>query len=57
MPDNKAITFRPTPDAKESLEYLLEHYRKEFQSISKADIINKAINELANKVAKRNESK
>ena len=57
MSDNKAITFRPTQDSKESLDRLLEYYRQEFQGISKADVINKAIIELENKIAKRNESK
>jgi hypothetical protein len=52
MPDKKPITFRPSDDASECLKLLLQYYRKEFQGISQADVINKALIELYEKVVR-----
>jgi hypothetical protein len=52
MSDNKPITFRPSKDAQDRLEWLLEHHKQEFQGITKADIINRAIIELYKKTIK-----
>lgn len=41
------IAFRATPDALTALERLLAHYRKEFPTLGKADVLNRLVIEQA----------
>lgn len=44
---NEVVSFRPTNDAKSALERLIQHYRREFPTINKADVLNRLLIEQA----------